>query len=74
MDVKSTFLNVFLEEEVYFEQPMGYGIKRYEDKVLKLNQTLYGLKQASNAKYSCIGNYFLKNGFVKCPYEYAIYV
>ena len=46
MDVKSTFLNGFLKEEVYIEQNIGYEVKGYKDKVLKLNKALYGLKQA----------------------------
>jgi len=41
---------------------------------LKLNKTLYGLKQSRKAWYSCIDSYFLKNVFVKCLHEYAIYV
>ena len=44
MDVKSTFLNGFLGKGVYIEQPMGYEVKGHEDKVLKLNKALYGLK------------------------------
>jgi hypothetical protein len=44
MDVKSTFLNGFLEEEIYIEQPMSYEVKGHENKVLKLNKVLYGLK------------------------------
>jgi hypothetical protein len=74
MDVKSTFLNGFLEEEIYIEQPMSYEVKGHENKVLKLNKVLYGLKQTPRAWYSRIDGYFLKNGFVKCPYEYVIYV
>jgi hypothetical protein len=35
---------------------------------------LYGLKQAPRAWYSHIDGYFLKNGFVKWPHEYVIYV
>jgi hypothetical protein len=27
MDIKSAFLNDFLEEEIYIEQPMGYEVK-----------------------------------------------
>jgi hypothetical protein len=27
MDIKSAFLNDFLEEEIYIEQPMGYKVK-----------------------------------------------
>ena len=74
MDVKSAFLNGFLEKEIYIEQPMTYEVKGYEDKVLKLNKVLYGLKQALKAWYSRIDGYFLKNRFIKFPHEYAIYV
>ena len=44
MDVKSTFLNVYLEEEVYVEQPQGYEVLGQEHKVYRLKKTLYGLK------------------------------
>jgi hypothetical protein len=60
MDVKLAFLNGFLEEEIYVEQPMSYEVKGYEDNILKLNKTLYGLKQVSRAWYSHIDDYFLK--------------
>ena len=49
MDVKSAFLNGFLKEEVYIEQPKGYIVKGHEDKVLKLKKARHGLKQASIA-------------------------
>lgn len=44
MDVKSSFLNGYLEEEIYVEQPTGYVVKGQEDKVLRLKKALYGLK------------------------------
>ncbi|KAH9735937.1 hypothetical protein KPL71_017913 [Citrus sinensis] len=74
MDVKSAFLNGFLEEEVYIEQPLGYMVKGHEDKVLRLKKALYGLKQAPRAWNSRIDNYFQEKGFTKCPYEHALYV
>ena len=74
MNVKSAFQNRFLEKKVYIKQLVGYEVKGHEDMVLKLNKALYGLKQAPRAWYSCIDGYFLKNGFVKCPHDYAIYV
>jgi Reverse transcriptase (RNA-dependent DNA polymerase) len=49
MNVKSTFLNGVLEEEVYIEQPSGYVKFGKEHMVLKLKKTLYGLKQAPRA-------------------------
>ena len=73
MDVKSAFLNGFLEKEVYVEQPPGYK-KKEEHKLYRLKKALYGLKQAPRAWYSRIDNFFLKNGFKKCPYEHALYI
>ena len=67
MDVKSVFLNDYLEEELYVEQPIGYVVEGREDKVLKLKKALYGLKQAPGAWNSRIEKYFQVNGFSKCP-------
>ena len=46
MDVKTTFLNGDLEEEIYMEQPEGFIVSGQEKKVCKLVKSLYGLKQA----------------------------
>jgi hypothetical protein len=74
LDVKSAFLNGFLEEEIYVEQPLGYIKAENESKVYKLKKALYGLKQAPRAWNTRIDRYFQENGFEKCPYEHAIYV
>ena len=47
MDVKITFLNGDLEEEIYMLQHEGCIVPRQKNKVCKLKRSLYGLKQAS---------------------------
>ena len=47
MDVKTTYLNGEVDEEIYMEQLIGFIVKGQEDKVCKLRRSLYGLKQAS---------------------------
>ncbi|TYK17960.1 Retrovirus-related Pol polyprotein from transposon TNT 1-94 [Cucumis melo var. makuwa] len=51
MDVKSAFLNGYLNEEVYVAQPKGFIDPEYPQYVYKLNKALYGLKQAPKAWY-----------------------
>ena len=49
LDVKTTFLNGELKEEVYVHQPEGFVIAGEERKVYKLKKALYGLRQAPKA-------------------------
>ena len=69
MDVKSTFLNGYLEEEVYVEQPQVYEVPVQENKVYRMKQELYGLKQAPRAWYSQIDSYLTENGFHRSESE-----
>jgi hypothetical protein len=49
MDVKSAFLNRYIEEEVYVRQPPGFENPKYPNYVYKLHKALYVLKQAPRA-------------------------
>ena len=51
MDIKSAFLNGYINEEVYIEQPPGFEDEEKPDHMYKLKKTLYGLKQAPRAWY-----------------------
>ena len=44
MDVKTTFLNGAVEEEMYVEQPLGFKTHGRQNHVRKLKKALYGLK------------------------------
>ena len=44
-----------------------------ENQVYRLKKALYGLKQTPRAWYSRINAYFIKEGFIKCPYEHTLY-
>jgi hypothetical protein len=46
MDVKTAFLNGFIDEEVYIEQPQQFEVSERETHVCLLRKALYGLKQA----------------------------
>ena len=65
MDVKSTFLNGELEEEVYIEQLEGFQLSEYTNYVYKLKKALYGLKHAPRAWYSRLDKYLQQVGFGK---------
>jgi hypothetical protein len=74
LDVKSAFLNGFLQEEIYVEQPEGYVKEGEEDKVYLLKKALYGLKQASRAWYSIIDEHLQNLGFAKSFSKSTLYV
>jgi hypothetical protein len=51
MDVKSTFLNGNLEEEVYIEQHEKFILSENKDCICKLKKALHGLKRAPWASF-----------------------
>nr|GFD51101.1 retrovirus-related Pol polyprotein from transposon TNT 1-94 [Tanacetum cinerariifolium] len=63
MDVKTTFLNGILKEEVYVGQPPGIVNKNYPDHVYALDKALYGLKQALRAWYDVLSQFLIESNF-----------
>ncbi|KAL0302427.1 UNVERIFIED_CONTAM: Retrovirus-related Pol polyprotein from transposon RE1, partial [Sesamum angustifolium] len=74
MDVKTAFLNGFIEDEIYMDQLEGFTIVGEEQKVCHLQRSIYGLKQASrswNIRFDEVtqGYDFVKNDFDPCVYK-----
>lgn len=69
MDVKSTFLNGILEEEVYIEQPKGFVDPNNKNMICRLHKALYGLKKTPRAWYERLHNYLVKIGFEKIDFS-----
>ncbi|KAL0352315.1 UNVERIFIED_CONTAM: Retrovirus-related Pol polyprotein from transposon TNT 1-94 [Sesamum calycinum] len=49
MDVKMAFLNDYVEEEIFMDQLEGFTSVREEQKICRLQRSIYGLKQASRS-------------------------
>jgi hypothetical protein len=46
MDMKNALLNGVIQDDVYVRQPPGFKNPKYSDRVYKLLNASYGLKQA----------------------------
>jgi hypothetical protein len=57
IDVKTTFLNKIIEEEVYIEQPQGFEVHGRESHVCRIKKALYKIKHAPRVWYSRIDGY-----------------
>nr|GEW17297.1 retrovirus-related Pol polyprotein from transposon TNT 1-94 [Tanacetum cinerariifolium] len=65
MDMKTTFLNGPLKEEVYVAQPDMFVDPDHPEKVYRLRKALYGLKQAPREWYDELSNILTSKGFTK---------
>ncbi|GJW56078.1 retrovirus-related pol polyprotein from transposon TNT 1-94 [Tanacetum coccineum] len=63
MDVKSAFLNGFINEEVYVAQPPRFIDFEKPDHVYKLKKALYGLKQEPKAWYDRLKAFLIKHEY-----------
>ena len=59
MNVKSVFLNGYINELVYVEQPPSFEDEKKPNHVYKLRKALYGLKQAPRAWYERLRDFRL---------------
>ncbi|GJZ09098.1 retrovirus-related pol polyprotein from transposon TNT 1-94 [Tanacetum coccineum] len=74
MDVKKTFLNGILREEVYVSQPNGFVDPDNPNHVYRLKKALYGLKQAPRAWYDLLSSFLLSSGFSKGTVDPTLFI
>ncbi|GJS03786.1 retrovirus-related pol polyprotein from transposon TNT 1-94 [Tanacetum coccineum] len=74
MDVKTTFLYGHLKEEVYVNQPDGFGGPYHPDQVYRLKKALYGLKQTPRAWYDELSNFLVSKGFSKGSIDPTLFI
>ena len=73
MDVKTTFLNGFLKEELYMMQSEGFVDPKNANKVCKLQHSIYGLAQASRSWNIRFDEMIKAFGFMQTYGEACIY-
>jgi hypothetical protein len=74
MDVKTTFLNGDLLDNVYMAQPKGFTVKGKEHMGCHLKKFIYGLKQASRQWYLKFDETIRSFGFKENEEDNCIYV
>ena len=73
MDVKTTFLNGYLKEELYMMQPEGFVDPNGASKMCKLQPSIYGLRQASRSWNIRFDELIKAYGFIQTFEEACIY-
>ena len=74
MDVKTAFLNAPIDCEIYVRQPEGFEVKGSEDVlVMKLNKSLYGLKQSGRNWNTLLHKFFVNAHFVQSNLDPCVY-
>ncbi|GKD28794.1 retrovirus-related pol polyprotein from transposon TNT 1-94, partial [Tanacetum coccineum] len=74
MDVKTTFLNGIMREEVYVNQPDGFVDQDNPNQVYKLKKALYGLKQAPRAWYDLLSKFLHSQEFSKGTMDPTLFI
>ena len=73
MDVKTAFLNGFLEEGLYMMQPEGFVDPKGANKMCKLQRSVNGLVQASRSRNIRFDELIKAYGFIQTFGEACTY-
>ena len=73
LDVKNTFLNGDLEEEVFMDLPSGFEEKLGKEKFYKLKKSFYGLKQSPRAWFERFGKLIKLQGYIQSQADHTMF-
>ena len=73
MDVKSSFLNGLIKEDVYVKQPLGFECLDYPNHVYKLDKALYGLKQTPRTWYDRLSSFLQGKGYTRGEVDQTLF-
>ena len=71
LDIAQAFVQAPLDGEIYMKLPSGCGA--WTGKIVRLNKSLYGLKQASLAFNKLLSEKLIKLGFEQSPSDPCVF-
>jgi hypothetical protein len=74
INCENAFLNGWSDAEIYVTQPESFEDPHYPQKVLRLNKSLYGPKQAPRIWYLLLSEVIIGLGFIPLETDTCIYV
>ena len=80
MDVITTYLYGSIDNDIYMKIPKGFKLPEANSTKprrmysIKLQRSLYGLKQSGRMWYNCLSEYLLKEGYVNNPICPCIFI
>ena len=74
MDVKSAFLNGYINEEVFVSQPPGFEDHQHPGHVFKLKRALCGLKQAPRQWYERLRDFLTSQGYDRGTSDKTLFI
>ena len=71
--MKTTFLNGYLEKDIYMKQPLSFTSSDSDHKICKLKRSIYELKQASRSWNTRFNDVIKMFDFIKNEEEPCVY-
>ena len=72
-DVNQVVLQADIDRVTFTEQAEGFVVPGKEGWVIRLNKSLYGLRQAPQLWNCCLDEFLVSEGFVSSPADACVY-